>query len=839
MTGSGSTGGTGPTVLFADDFNRADGPIGNGWTTAPAGDVVVSGNQAAALSWDAIAVRDIGISTGYRVSAKFSGKEWPGLLLRRDGSGADYWLVRSAAIELVRRQGGSTLLAGGPTDPGGTLTLWAEVRELAAGAGTEIKWGHGTTTVATTVDTQAGRPAGTMVGLLLQNGRATADDFTVETLDAAPAAHTGTGTLAADATATGAGTPSAVNAGTLDAGGDTAGSGTPALPGTATLDGTGSTSGTGAAAESGAGTADSEGTITATGAAVVAGTGTLASDAGILGAGSASSAGAGSGTLTADGVFTATGVVGELTGTAGLDATGTLTGAATAHTEGTAELTAVGGIDGAGIARQAGSGTAALDGDGALTGSGTRSVEPPAHPGFGLRLACYDIDGPLRGRARGMLVERYARAGEPGRLKVAFSKLAPRGELFKAPVEIAVEYLAADGVTWVEPEDGRYVIAHDDHERTADPTGSHDLNLLGIVQRLNAAKVLTGPDADIQTDGKRQFLSKRPGEIIGTLLTEAKARGAFPTLTAGFTDSHDSHGNPWQLVYNRAYEMNHSLLGILQNLYDGGAVDYWIEGRTLHMVPAGVRGRELADGMDPVYLRDRYARVSPERDDWTKLANHVVLIGDEGAIWEKTNHEAYAPFGRVETVILAGGVSNEATAMMMMDRALAEGADVGRQITREWQWAPGIRWMPDRDIRVGDWVLADTSAGTRQRVRVADVMIRQGPDGIEAFVTLGTVHDDLQTRMAKRQIGIEGGAGVGSIGRPTPKPPPDPTNQFGQRPEQFTVTVSAWPIPAGYGGVFGASCRPPRRTDRGVVTAVDWHDPRRQAGTAEAVAGDR
>lgn len=432
-------------------------------------------------------------------------------------------------------------------------------------------------------------------------------------------------------------------------------------------------------------------------------------------------------------------------------------------------------------------------------------------PDFGLRLACYTPGGALRGYARGQLIERYARAGEAGRLLVDFTELAPRSELFATRVggvavglEVGVEYMSAAG--WVEPEDGRYVIGTDAHERVEDPTHTHDLSLLGITQLLNGPKVFTATPEQTDEHGKRKFLSQTPGAIIRTLATEAQARGSLPGVTLGFTATHDSRGQAWPQIFNRAYELSHSILGVLQNLWEGGAVDYWTEGRTLHMVPAGARGRDLTTGLDPVYLRDRHVKASPEREDWTHLATHAALIGDEGARWERANPAAITPWGRQETVIIAGGVSDAGTAQIMMDRALAEGADVGRQITREWDYTSRTRWMPDRDIRIGDWVLADTTAGKRQRVRVADLMCRQGPDGIEAFVTLGTVADDAITRLAKRQLGIEGGAGVGSMGRPAP-PPQEPAKPA--KATSLVVLASSWVTAEGhYRGQIDASWAP-------------------------------
>lgn len=181
--------------LFRDGFNRPNGGLGGSWVTSPAGHVVVSENAAAATSWDAIALVDIGRNAGYRLSASFSKKEWPGLLFRSAGSGTpDYWLVRSGGMELVSRGDGRGVIQGPVTDGGGVRTIWVEVREKAEG--TEIKWGWGATTSGTYLDTKSGRPAGTMVGFLTQNGQSTVDDFMVEELaDVATTTTTTTTTL--------------------------------------------------------------------------------------------------------------------------------------------------------------------------------------------------------------------------------------------------------------------------------------------------------------------------------------------------------------------------------------------------------------------------------------------------------------------------------------------------------------------------------------------------------------------------------------------------------------------------------------------------------------------
>ncbi len=42
---------TGPTLIFADDFNRADGPAGNGWAAGGGGNVAIASNRLAMSGW--------------------------------------------------------------------------------------------------------------------------------------------------------------------------------------------------------------------------------------------------------------------------------------------------------------------------------------------------------------------------------------------------------------------------------------------------------------------------------------------------------------------------------------------------------------------------------------------------------------------------------------------------------------------------------------------------------------------------------------------------------------------------------------------------------------------
>lgn len=173
------------TVLFADDFNRANGPLGGSWTTDPAGNVQVYSNTAGSEQWDSRALVNIGQSAGYKVSVKINKREWPAMLFRFvDGWSGSYLIVWSNPnYELIRKIDGSdTILQTMASPATATRTMWAEVRETEAG--TDITWGYDSTSL-NYVDNTVGRPAGHLVGVSAHPG-VYFDDFLVESLDGDP-----------------------------------------------------------------------------------------------------------------------------------------------------------------------------------------------------------------------------------------------------------------------------------------------------------------------------------------------------------------------------------------------------------------------------------------------------------------------------------------------------------------------------------------------------------------------------------------------------------------------------------------------------------------------------
>lgn len=401
---------------------------------------------------------------------------------------------------------------------------------------------------------------------------------------------------------------------------------------------------------------------------------------------------------------------------------------------------------------------------------------------FDLRLRAFDPVG-HGGAERGIIprppaLKRYARRGEPPTLSADWSELSPRSPLLEAPCEVAVEYW--DGTQWTEPRDGRVIVAEDKHERLADINRMHSLTGVGLVTLLEGATVWE--DA--------AFEDASPGEIMRTLIMAAQARGALPMIALGFSNAIDSSGDPWAQTIPRGYEASHDLWQVLKGLADGGLCDFWMHGRTLHMSnPDG--GRDLSTGLSPVYLRDVQIGESPESHDYRSLADTVMLIGDSGARWNATNPEAITPWGRREKVMTASGVTSGGAAQILMDAELLAGQDASRTLTRQWEFHEGVRWMPDRDLNVGDWILADTAVGSRQRLRIADMAVTTDETSITAFVTLGTVRDEALVRMIKAQRARDGSNVVAS-GTPTPPPPINDGSQWPAAPTNIQIQAGTW-----------------------------------------------
>ena len=411
--------------------------------------------------------------------------------------------------------------------------------------------------------------------------------------------------------------------------------------------------------------------------------------------------------------------------------------------------------------------------------------------GSDIRLRVYEPDGETtRGIINDALeIEVYDRGGQTPTLTVkATNHSTNTRHLLQGPCIIAVEVMIvrADDLehfVYSELRNMRFVIMDVSHDRSlsSDPTDTYTFKGVGLFHLFEGARVMLEPQPQQEGDGeqanqkadKRAFINTTPGNIVGTLFNEAKDRGELIPLGLGFTAEEDSFGNPWPTV-SREYSPSTSLRTVISNMLESGLAEFWMHGGVLHMSLIGEWDKRYRQTVTPLpYIRDLTPDSSPETIAYSDLISRVLLIGDEGYTREKwLQPDPYLmPFGGRTMVLEAGGVSNDVDADRMIDRALIEGGGAVRTYTRDWTYAGDqspMGLLPFRDFNPGDWLDCDIDGEPRATMQVCDMSLKRSGTELTASVTLGSLRDDLLTRLARQTQALSDGAAVASTGRPKP-----------------------------------------------------------------------
>lgn len=411
--------------------------------------------------------------------------------------------------------------------------------------------------------------------------------------------------------------------------------------------------------------------------------------------------------------------------------------------------------------------------------------------GSDIRLRVYEPDGETtRGIINDALeIEVYDRGGQTPTLTVkATNHSMNTRHLLQGPCIIAVEVMIvrADDLehfVYSELRNMRFVIMDVSHDRSlsSDPTDTYTFKGVGLFHLFEGARVMLEPQPQQEGDGeqanqkadKRAFINTTPGNIVGTLFNEAKERGELLPLGLGFTAEEDSFGNPWPTV-SREYSPSTSLRTVISNMLESGLAEFWMHGGVLHMSLIGEWDKHYRQTVTPLpYIRDLTPDSSPETIAYSDLISRVLLIGDEGYTREKwlQPDPTLMPFGGRTMVLEAGGVSNDVDADRMIDRALIEGGGAVRTYTRDWTYAGDqspMGLLPFRDFNPGDWLDCDIDGEPRATMQVCDMSLKRSGTELTASVTLGSLRDDLLTRLARQSQALSDGAVVASTGRPKP-----------------------------------------------------------------------
>ncbi|MCI1673136.1 MAG: hypothetical protein LKI34_02805 [Bifidobacterium tibiigranuli] len=413
------------------------------------------------------------------------------------------------------------------------------------------------------------------------------------------------------------------------------------------------------------------------------------------------------------------------------------------------------------------------------------------------RLKAYEPNGAFAGYLPQPLSwEASYEHDDAGTLKISYSRAALGGTILKRGLEQGLEISleASDGTTWSEPYNSRFLLIGRSRDAT-DRTDTITLTLvtwiwlLKKIRNLNTTALLT--DGDNQ--GKRAFLSANTGTIMSTLMSENTGRGgAAQCMPLGFDTGKDSAGNAWSNVMTLYYDLGIDLYTILDNLASNGICDWRTDGRTL----------KLWNADSPSLCRDLSTQITiqtptqilqaPEEESIEALASHILVQGDS-LVFAKDNPAAPTPWGKWELYLEQGGVSDQATAELMMSSQLDQAARVRGQYTRA-VLATGIDKLPLIDYHPGDWITAPTVAHG-EKVRVQRITLSQSDAGLQCALILNDRLYDSQTRQAKRVAGITGGAVAG--GAQGGRPAPDKDHRVAQAPLGLVVATSAYIDSAG------------------------------------------
>lgn len=361
---------------------------------------------------------------------------------------------------------------------------------------------------------------------------------------------------------------------------------------------------------------------------------------------------------------------------------------------------------------------------------------------------------------------------DTGALSFSYDPNAPLSSLLGQPLEIVTQISVDAGMTWTEPRNGRYLLLTDGRDPVKDD--AYSLECPSYIFRLTKALV---PFTGLDSNGNRVFTTATPGKILNDLFTEAQARGAMAGITWTFTATNDSAGTAWPVATQQTigYTPGTDFYQVLTGLADAGLVDFSTNGReiqvyVLESTAVGALGIDRTVAANAVTLRDGRDLVeAPFRRTWQGLADTAYVQGDGTSTLIRTNAGAIKPWGRQETYVTAGGVTDTGTLTTVGDGALSQTDDVRVERTYGLVFTASS-YQPFGDYGVGEWVFGTTDGDLPVRQRVRSITLTRDGDGNAAGNTVLNdrfVEADIRQQRALNKItstATQGGSGSTPIG---------------------------------------------------------------------------
>lgn len=395
-----------------------------------------------------------------------------------------------------------------------------------------------------------------------------------------------------------------------------------------------------------------------------------------------------------------------------------------------------------------------------------------------------------------------------GALTVSYSRKALRGEILdrrlETGLEIAVE--VSDGGRWVEPYNGRFVIAS--RSRNALDV-SDTVSLTGVSYGWLLKKALNLDTSRLETKGDekgtRKFANANAGTIMRTFMDENWNRGGVKVDCSRFTSGADSAGKQWgYMLPSIYYDLGISIQDVLDSLVNNGLCDWRTDARQLLLWNADSVAvcRDLSKSCVVTLAQD--VSEAPDDESIDGLASSILVRGDN-INFRQDNPNAPKPWGGWELYSSQQGVNKKETAEHLIKPTLANAARVRGQYTRSVNVVEAS-CLPLIDYTIGDWITAPTVAN-REKVRVQQVTLQLDSTGFKASLILNDKNYDSSVRLTKRMNGITGGAHLGGASGAIPAPEKD--HRVPKAPQNLSANSDAYINVNGYA--------------RGMVTAR-WDD---------------
>jgi hypothetical protein len=348
--------------------------------------------------------------------------------------------------------------------------------------------------------------------------------------------------------------------------------------------------------------------------------------------------------------------------------------------------------------------------------------------------------------------------GAPLTLLLDYDTSHPTYALLTDQVEVALL------IGGQEIPDGRFVLDEmTDDEVTDGETGTWKGS--SSLYALAYARVYPENYPNLEVPGVR-LNNVTPGYAMRRLVEAAQARGWWPDLTLGFTDSIDSAGVAWPTNVTETLDMGQTYLDVLTRWTDRQLVAARVTGGTvLQLYSYGQHGADLT-GPDGVHLLRGYDLTEgPKAQSWRDTVSAMLAVTDAGGVpaIEVTDATAISRYGRREGFLSQSQVETVAALQEIATGTMALTARSRDSFT--YGLTCSGRALPFIDYDRGD-VVEIRPRGEKRQMRVRQLTTAWDADGAATgSVAFGSRYRDPEEALKERIEQITGGSMDGGFYR--------------------------------------------------------------------------